>query len=209
MIPRRAACLGMLPAAMLLPAALAGCTGDDPPPRQDFPALHFDFLTPLRLNIGTVDLADPPPPGPLDALNPAPPAQALLRMAQDRIGAGGTTGRAVFTIDAAGINEARGGLSGVMAVHLDIIAPDGARLAFAEARVSRSAQRPRRADLRGVLYDMTRAMMDDMNVEFEFQARRALRDWLQTPAVAPAPAPVQKQDLTAPGTPPPPPDPEL
>lgn len=190
MTPRRA--------ALLLPLALAACGGDGPPLRQDFPALHFDYLTPLRLNVGAVDVGDAPAPGPLDAINPAPPGEALRRMAQDRLGALGSTGRAVFAIDAADIAEARGSLSGVMAVHLDILRPDGARAAFAEARVSRSAQLPRRADLRAVLYDMTRAMMDDMNVEFEFQARRALRDWLQGPATAPPPAPVQQQDLTAP-----------
>ena len=44
-------------------------------------------------------------------------------------------------------------------------------------------------------------MMDDMNVEFEFQARRALRNWLQSAEPAPAPAPVQQQELPAPGRP--------
>ena len=68
---------------------------------------------------------------------------------------------------------------------------------------------PRRADLPAALYDMTRAMMDDMNVEFEFQARRALRDWLQSAEAAPAPAPVQQQDLPSPARPgPAPPMPE-
>ena len=119
----------------------------------------------------------------------------------DRIGAGGSTGRAVFVIDQASITQAGGGLSGVLAVHLDILRPEGGRAAYAEARVTRQATLPRRADLPAALYDITRAMMDDMNVEFEFQARRALRDWLQSAEPVPAPAPVQQQELSAPGRP--------
>ena len=196
--------------ALLLPLLLAACGGDDLPPRADFPALHYDYLTPLRLNVGAVDVPDAPPPGPLDELNPAPPGQALRRMALDRIGAGGSTGRAVFVIDQASITQAGGSLSGVLAAHLDILRPDGGRAAYAEARVTRQATLPRRAGLPAALYDMTRAMMDDMNVELEFQVRRALRDWLQSAKTAPAPAPVQQQDLSPPGQPAaPPPRPEL
>jgi len=191
--------------ALLLPVALAACVGDDAPVRTSFPDLHYDYLTPLRLNVGTVEVVDGPP-GPLDAQNPAPPGAALRRMAQDRIGAGGSTGRAVFTIDTATITRGGPGLSGIMAVHLDILGPESGRVAFAEARVFRGTALPRRGDLRGTLYDLTRAMMDDMNVELEFQVRRNLRDWLQEATTAPAPAPVQQQDLSAPGRAGPPPE---
>ena len=187
---------------LLLPLLLAACGGDDLPQRTEFPALRYDYLAPLRLNVATVDVPDAPPPGPLDQVNPAPPGQTLRRMATDRIGAGGATGRAVFVVDQAGITQAGDGLSGVMAVHLDVLRPDGGRAAFAEARVTRQASLPRRPDLPAALYDMTRAMMDDMNVELEFQVRRSLRDWLQSAETAPAPAPVQQQDLSAPGQPP-------
>ncbi len=189
-------------AALLLPLLLAaGCTGDDPPPRMDAGPLRYDHLTPLRLNVGAVDVPDAPPPGPLDSQNPSPPGQALRRMALDRIGAGGSTGRAVFAIDDASIVQSGSGLAGVMAVHLDILAADGGRAAFAEARVTRQAPLPRGAGLPTALQDMTRAMMDDMNVELEFQVRRALRGWLQSAETAPAPAPVQQEDLGAPGRP--------
>ncbi len=193
--------------ALLMPLLLVACAGDDLPQRTEFPALRYDYLTPLRLNVATVDVADAPPPGPLDALNPAPPGQTLRRMALDRIGAGGTTGRAVFVVDQASITQTGDGLFGVMAVHLDVLRPDGGRAAFAEARVTRQASLPRRAELPAALYDMTRAMTDDMNVELEFQARRSLRDWLQSAETAPAPAPVQQQDLSAPGQPAVPPAP--
>lgn len=191
-------------AALLLPLLAAGCAGDDPPPpppRVDAGPLRYDHLTPLRLNVGAVDVPDAPPPGPLDALNPSPPGRALRRMAMDRIGAGGSTGRAVFAIDDASIVQSGSNLAGVMAVHLDILGPDGERAAYAEARVARQAPMPRSAGLSAALQDMTRAMMDDMNVELEFQVRRALRDWLQLAETAPAPAPVQQEDLTPPGRP--------
>ena len=142
-----------------------------------------------------------PPPGPLDGENPAPPGQALRRLAQDRIAAGGSTGRAVFTVDQAAITREGSALSGTMAVHLDVLGPDGGRAAFAEARVTRQSPLPRGADLAGELYGMTRAMLDDMNVELEFQVRRALRAWLQDAGPAPGPAPVEQQPLDAPGRP--------
>lgn len=192
---------------LLLPLLLAACGGEDMPQRTEFPALHYDYLTPLRLNVAAVDVPDAPPPGPLDAMNPAPPGQTLRRMAMDRIGAGGATGRAAFVVDQASVTQSGESLSGVMAVHLDVLRPDGGRSAFAEARVTRQASLPRRTELPGALYDMTRAMMDDMNVELEFQARRSLRDWLQSAETAPAPAPVQQQNLSAPGQPATPPIP--
>ena len=60
-------------AALLLPLLPAACGGDDLLARTEFPALHYEYLTPLRLNVGTVDVPDAPPPGPLDGVNPAPP----------------------------------------------------------------------------------------------------------------------------------------
>ena len=179
--------------ALLLPLCAAGCGGAIAT-RQDFPLLRYDFLTKLRLNVAVIDVAPPPPPGPLDALNPAPPAQALLQMARDRLVAGGSLGRAMFTVDEASIRRTPGGLEGALSVHLDVLTSEGTRAGFAEARVSRRVVGA--GDLRGALYDITRQMMDDMNVEFEFQVRRSLRDWLQDAGTAPPPPPVEQQPLT-------------
>ena len=178
---------------LVLPLWLAAC-GSEAPPRQDFPLLHYDFLTPLRLNVANIDISPPPPPGPLDALDPAPPAQALAQMAQDRLAAGGSAGRAVFAIDQALITRIPDGLEGTLAVRLDVLTSEGTRAGFAEASVSRRVVGIGQ-DLRGALYDLTRQMMDDMNVEFEFQVRRSLHDWLQEATTAPPPPPVQQQDL--------------
>jgi len=181
---------------LLFPLWLGACSGE-PPRRQDFPALRYDYLTKLGLNVASIEISPPPPPGPLDALDPAPPAQALVQMAQDRLAAGGSLGRAVFVVDQATIVRIPDGLEGTLAVHLDVLTSEGTRAGFAEARVSRRAVGIG-ADLRGALYDITRQMMDDMNVEFEFQVRRSLRDWLQQATTAPPPPPVQQQDLGPP-----------
>ena len=181
---------------LLLPLAAAACAGEAPV-RQSLPPLRYDYLTKLRLNVANVDYAPPPPPDPLDRLNPAPPAQALLQMAHDRLAAGGTLGRAVFTIDQARITRVPDGLDGALAVHLDVLTSEGNRAGFAEARVSRRAAGIG-SDLRGALYDITAQMMADMNVEFEFQVRRSLRDWLQEATTAPPPPAVEAQPLGAP-----------
>ena len=179
------------------PLLLAAC-GDDGPPRTYGP-LSYSYLTPLQLNVASVDIADLPSPGPLDATSPLPAAPSLRQMLQDRLSAAGSAGRAVVTIEDARIARGGGGLDGAMAVRLDIVAADGTRAGFAEARVARRADGVGR-NLRGALYDMTKQMLDDMNVELEFQLRRSLRDYLQTTTTAPGPAPVEKQDLAAPAS---------
>lgn len=185
--------------ALLSPLLLAACGGDGPV-RQDFPPMSYDYLTPLRLNVGEVEIRDQFAPGGADigAQAPIPPAQALRQMAADRIKPGGSTGRAVFVIEDASIVRVAGGVSGAMAVQLDILLADGTRAGFAEARVQRRRTSSRGEDLRGTLYDLVRDMMDDMNVELEFQVRRSLKDWLQVTATAPLPPPVQQQDLGPP-----------
>ncbi len=180
--------------ALLLPWAAAACGGDAP--TRAMPPLRYDYLAPLRLNVATVDVGNAPPPSPVEAQSPALLGATLRQMALDRLAAGGTSGRAAFTIDAAGVDRSSDHLDASMAARLEIFMDDGARAGFAEARVTRSSITG--GNLREALYDLTRLMMDDMNVELEFQVRRSLRDWLQDPTAAPPPAPVEQQELPAP-----------
>jgi len=79
---------------------------------------------------------------------------------------------------------------------------------YAEARVTRATAVSADAEpLRQTLYTLTTQMMRDMNVEFEYQLRRTLHDWLEetTPASSAVPAPVEQQPLPAPGEQRPPP----
>jgi hypothetical protein len=66
---------------------------------------------------------------------------------------------------------------------------------FAEARVARQKTGDIE-DLRSALYDMTKQMMDSMNIEFEYQVRHNLKDWLVSSSAAPTP--VQQQNLALP-----------
>lgn len=180
---------------LLSPFALVACAEDEPV--RSFAPLRYDFLTPLRLNVGSVDFAPAPPPGPLDGVSPVPAAESLRQMAQDRLSAGGSSGQAVVTIEEARLTRAGNSLEGTMALRVDVVAADGSKSGFAEARVSRSRTGLGR-DIRGPLYDMTKQMLEDMNVELEYQLRLSLRDYMQSAAPAPAPGPVEKQDLPAP-----------
>ena len=139
--------------------------------------MSYSYLTPLQLNVATIEIGDAPPPGPLDASSPLASGPALRQMLQDRLSAAGSSGRAVVTVEDARISRASGGLDGAMAVRLEIVVADGTKAGFAEARVARRADGVGR-NLRGSLYDMTKQMLDDMNVELEFQLRRSLRDYL-------------------------------
>lgn len=189
--------------AVLLPLLLTACGRWERADRVSRPIepLSYEHLTKLRLNAAVVDVEDryiPGGPGDVSARAPTSPASALRRMAQDRLQSMGAQGRAALIIKRASLVESRGGYDGNMEVELAIYGPDGARVAYAEARVSR--RQPSDGPMRETLHDMVRQMMDAMNVELEFQARRNLREWLldsEAPA-APGeaiPAPVEQQEL--------------
>jgi hypothetical protein len=183
-------------AVLLLGLALFGCGEDEPPAPASFPPLHYDYLKKLRLNVGTIDIQDQSHAlgeADVSAQSPAPPGQALLQMAHDRLFAAGTTGQAVFTVEQASIVRQPGGvLAGEMDVRLDVTGGAGLPAGMAEARVARThvpGSEPENQQT--VLYDLTRQMMDEMNVELEYQLRRSLRGWLEGAAAVPAPVTVQ------------------
>ena len=193
---------------------LSGCGGGGGEEARAFKPLSYGYLTPLRLNVGTIRIEDhvPPPAGPdLVQEAPVPPDEALRRMAQDRLVAAGSSGTAVFSIDQAAITgDPNGPLDGTLAVHLDIIGNNGGHSGYAEAHVSRQFVPGAGTDndgLRSELYNLTVQMMQDMNVEFEYQLRRTLADWMVDASGAPVAAGVEQQPLTTPGqnTPPTPP----
>ena len=187
---------------LLLPLFAAACATDDGP--QNFPAPSYSYLTPLHLNVASIQIDDrSPPPGADDrvmSLAPLRPADALKQMAHDRLSPGGSVGRAVFVIDQASVHRVGDGLDGRLSVHLDIYAGGDSRVGFAEAQVARRrVSTDTNENPRTVLYNFVTQMMSDMNVEFEFQVRRSLKEYLQdTATAAPPPAPVQTEDLAPP-----------
>jgi hypothetical protein len=130
--------------------------------------------------------------------DPASPVDALREMAGDRLQAFGTANKAVFAILDASMTQVNDVIRGSMTVSLTIDDNDGTQRGFAEAHVDRS-HTGRVDDLRQTLYDMTRGMMDDMNVEFEYQVRKNLKDWLVAPAAPDQP--VQQTPLDQPSSP--------
>ena len=180
--------------SLLLPLLLAGCGGS----RQErsYPPLRYDYLTPLRLNVAAIQIeqrfvASGVPPD-VSQYDPVPPARALRAMAEDRLQSLGSADKAVFIIQDASLVRRRNTLSGNLSVELDIYNTPTTRVAFAQASVTGTFTGDL-DDLPGRLYDMTKSMMDRMNVEFEYQARLALGSWL-LPAGAEQ-APVQQQPL--------------
>jgi hypothetical protein len=186
---------------LLLALGLAACGGGRQEPQagpESFAPLRYDYLTPLRLNVASIDVEERfvPGGGDMAASDPVRPADAIRQMAHDRLQALGTSGRAVLLINDASILRRGDGYQGSLAIELDIYTSANTRAAFAEARVSASRPITGGESTRRTLYELTKQLMDALNVELEYQVRRSMRDWLvEEPA---APAPVQQQTLPPP-----------
>lgn len=194
----------LLAASLLLPLGLASCGNGDEPAVSYQPA-KYDYLTKLRLNVASIEVNDSLPPSndarDVTRFAPEPPIEALRQMAQDRLVAAGSSGRAVLVIDAASIVRIRDRYEGRLVVHLDVTTSDGTSSGFVEARVARTStfENDGPNATRTALDTLVTQMMADMNVEFEFQVRRSLRDYLVTGTpTAPTPKPIQTEDLSPP-----------
>ena len=187
---------------LLMPVILAGCaTGGAK--AVSFAPLRYNYLPVLKLNVASITIENQWQPvagaDHLESLSPETPVAALRQMAKDRLAAYGTSGKAVFVIEDASLVRTGSELNGSFAVRLDVYSGNDARAGFAEARVSRSESAPsgEGSALRRALYDLTRRIMETMIVEFEYQLRKTLGDWLvQTTA---APTRIQAEPLPSPG----------
>jgi hypothetical protein len=184
---------------LLSPLVLAACGGDEEPVYEP---LRFNDLPPIQLNVASMEVQQRFIPSGMDPdvslQDPAPPLEALRAMANDRLQAFGTANKAVFAIIDASLTRGNDEVTGSFAVSLTILDDNGTQLGFAEARVQ-SRHTGRIRNIRPVLYDMTKAMMSDMNIEFEYQIRKSLKPWL-TSDTAP-PTPVEQAPLDQPGAP--------
>jgi hypothetical protein len=190
--------------ALLLPLLAAACGGrPEPVPLPPGP-LGYKYLSPLPLNVATIDIAEEAPspvPGDIGArLVPSAP-EAVRVMARDRLLAVGASGQARFTVSQAQVIQREGALTCLLGCRLEILSALGSRVGFAEAAVTRSVSGPE-AKRPNAPEALLRRAMDDLNVEFEFQLRRALKDWISatTPnadggMAAPAPGQVGVEDL--------------
>jgi hypothetical protein len=204
--------------ALMLPLLVAACAAQ-PPPAHQYAPLDFGYLTPMRLNVASIEVEQnfvpsglPPDVTQYDPINPL---AVLKLMAEQRLQAVGATGRAVFIINDASVIGQGNTISGTFAVTLAVYDSAGERVGYAQATATRQMT-GFGEDLRGALYSLTTSLMQQMNVEFEYQVRRSLANWLVSasavppsvqqaplPAAPPSPAPGAPPARTAPVTPPP------
>ncbi len=172
---------------LLLPLAFAACGEQSAPV---FEPLRYNYLPPIQLKVASIAIeqrfipSGVPPD--VSGQDPVPPIEALKAMANDRMLAFGTANKAVFAILDASLTRANDVVTGSMDVSLTIVSDTGAQLGFADARVQARHTGPI-DDLQTILYDMTKAMMSNMNVEFEYQIRRNLNNWLTAGAAPDTP----------------------
>lgn len=193
----------------ILLLGLAGCGGSEPPPDL-YPPLSYTYLTKLRLDVAKLAIDDSWVPSGealhVEYLAPEQPVAALRQMALDRLEMDGTAGTAEFGIDDASIIQVHDHYDAHFAVHLTLLDASGNKLGEIKAAVrdSRTFIDDSAEAQKSDLYALVKKTMDDMNVEFEFQMRRALSaHLLATKPLAPPPPAVQTQDLGKPGSPPP------
>ena len=141
----------------------------------------------------------------MSPLDPVQPVDALRQMALDRLQAFGPAGKAVLVIENASLTRDGDTITGTFAVRLDIYTSANIRAGYAEARVSHTHTGDV-GDIRQTLFDMTKQLMDEMNVQLEYQIIHSLRDWLAPTSAVPIG--VQQQPLVpggplaSPGPPP-------
>jgi hypothetical protein len=188
--------------SLLLPLLAAGCGGSR---REDFPPLRYDYLAPLPLNVASIQIEQRYVPSgvapDVSQFDPVPPVQALRAMAEDRLQGLGSADLAVFLIKDASLTRQKDTISGNFAVELDIYNTPTNRAAYAQAGVS-ATYTGDLDDLPARLYDMTKDMMDRMNVEFEYQMRRSLGSWFLSGSSMRAPVEAQPLNPATSGTPP-------
>jgi hypothetical protein len=187
-------------AILTLPLLLAACGGDDSSESASaFPPLRYDYLPPIQLNVASVEIQQQFIPSGLPpdvtAADPVQPTDALKEMAKDRLQSLGTSNKAVFAILNASLTREEDVVRGTLSVSLTIYDGDNAQQGYAVATVDRSHSGDI-DNLRKALYAFTKALMNDMNVEFEYQVRRNLKNWLAS-AAAPD-TPVQQDPLDQP-----------
>ena len=197
---------------LILPLALGACASTPPPPQADGPPIGYTHLTQIRLDVATIVIEDRmPTPGPADvgrSLQPSA-AEAVRIMGRDRLAAFGSENRARFGVTRAQMlrtrNPAGTGviasdpgeqLSCQLTARHDILDANDRRLGFAEA----SAERTRNVESTAVgrrlgAESLLRQTMFDLNTEFEFQIRRALRPYLVEGNQAAPPQPVGREEL--------------
>ncbi len=185
---------------LVLAAFLGGC--DTPATRPAFPDIHFTNLPRLQLEVAAIDIKDEFQPSfrepNVEHLFPVTPEHAVENWAKDRLQAVGTSLRARVRIIDASVKEAQlprtQGLTGAfttdqaqrydanLEVNVDILDDRGFALRSVSAKTSRSqsvAEGITPNQREQIWYDMTKALMNDLDQELEKQMRANFGTYLQ------------------------------
>jgi hypothetical protein len=174
--------------------ALAACSA--PPPLQTFAPLDYSYLPPLVLKVASLNVVNNYVPSPSQATligeDPVSPITTLENMLNRRLVASGAPGTATIAIQTASIDQVNGNLTGTMTVDVSVSSPDGRSTGYAEATVSASQTAPDSDaslnDTQAALYGLTKRLMEDMNVQLQYQLQHNLSSWISwsaTPGAAP------------------------
>ena len=194
-----------LSVTVALTTFLVGCA-DRPSSPPVYPPLNYGYLAPIVLKTQSLAIEDHtqlnPVEGNIGYKSPIPPIQAVRHMANERlVAAGGANSdqAARFVIDQASIlHEPGGDLVGKVAVHLDILNPNGHCIAYVSAQAGQTFHPDPSLPVESPqnLYDVTRDMMKTLNVEFEYQVRHGLKKWLMPSDGLQTDTTVQSQNIS-------------
>ncbi len=186
-------------AAAVLLAALAAC---ETPPPVGYPEITFIHLPAIGLDVAEVEFVQEylPPQAPpnVDHLFPVLPSAVARRWAADRVRAVGVSRRARIVLVNAAVTETplekTTGLTGVFTtdqaarydatveVRIEIIGGRGEALGHARAVARRSRTVPENITLNDrdkVWFDLTEALMRDLDKELELTIRRYLAKFVR------------------------------
>ena len=168
----------------------------------EYPPITFDAKPPLQLDVSEVAVEltyQAPGAAPhVDHLFPVRIAEAAQRWARDRLASAGTGFRARYTVrDASAVEvplERSGGVKGLLTqeqskrydarvtVELGIFDSQGRQVASARAEAVRSRSVPEDITLNErdrVWYEMTKALMAELDKQLEQTIRTSLKPYLQ------------------------------
>jgi len=186
--------------ALILFATIGGCETNVPP--RKYPDLRYTHLPPIRLDAVRVDVVRkyrPTAAKPhVEHEFPVQPATVATNWARDRLQAAGVGNIVRATVVDAGVVEVpmkrTTGVTGVfttdqserydgtLEIMIEIIGPDGRRLAMVSSKASRSRTVPENITLANretAWFRMTESMMNDVNLALERQIREHFRPWLR------------------------------
>lgn len=163
--------------------ALAAC--GTTPPAPTFTPLNYSYLPPILLKVSQINVINSYVPTPSQvqtaAMDPVPPEVALMTMLKQRLQPAGQPGTGTVTVQNVYVDNVNGTLMGQMVVDLNLASADGLKTGFTEAGVSATETAPDSGnpdDMRAALYELTKRLMTNMNVQLQYQIQKNMPSWI-------------------------------